>query len=189
MKVIKIGAKWKHFQTVRKHRKIVRQECKACGIGWQGVLHDLSKYSPTEFVASAKYFQGNRSPIEAEKEESGYSKAWLHHKGRNKHHWEYWTDFGSNGEVIANKIPSNYVVEMICDWIGAGKVYSDGDWTQDEPLNYYNKVRAGRHFHPDTEQLIVKLLEIIKDKGLEEFHKVCRSRYPIFTDYESLYIP
>lgn len=184
-----IGVLWKHFQTVRKHRKIVRQECKACGIGWQGIVHDLSKYSPTEFIPSAKYFQGNRSPIEAEKETCGYSAAWLHHKGHNKHHWEYWTDFDDNGNVIANKIPSAYVIEMVCDYIGAGKVYSKERWTQAEPLNYFNKVRAGRHFHPETERFIVKLLEIIRDKGLEEFHRVCRQSYPLITDYDDLYIP
>ena len=187
--MIEIGAKWKHFQTVRKHRKVVREECKACGIAWRGLVHDLSKYSPAEFSASAKHFQGNRSPIEAEKEDVGYSIAWLHHKGHNKHHWEWWTDFDSNGNVIANKIPSEYVIEMICDWIGAGKVYGGEKWSEAEPLNYYNKVRAGRHFHPETEKLIVQLLEIIKFGGLEKFHQMCRRRYPLFTDYEGLYIP
>ena len=184
-----MGAKWKHFKTVCKHKQVVYQECKACGIPWQGIIHDLSKFSKIEFSASAKYFQGNRSPIEAEKDDCGYSVAWLHHKGHNKHHWEWWTDFDDNGNVIANKIPSKYVVEMLCDWIGAGKVYGKEKWTQAEPLNYYNKVRKGRHFHPETEKLIVTLLEIIRDKGLDEFHRVCKSGYPLLTDYDGLYIP
>lgn len=184
-----MGARWKHFKTVMKHKAVVYRECKACGIKWQGIIHDLSKFSRVEFSPSAKFFQGIGSPIEKEKAEKGYSEAWLHHKGRNKHHWEWWTDFGKNGEIIANKIPSNYVVEMICDWIGAGMVYSGEDWTQAEPLNYYNKVRAGRHFHPETEELLIKLLEIIRDKGLEEFHRICKQRYPLLTDYDGLYIP
>ena len=169
-----MGVRWKHFQTVRKHRKVVRQECRACGIWWQGIIHDLSKYSPIEFSPSAKYFQGNRSPIEAEKENIGYSLAWQHHMGHNPHHWEYWIDYGSNGEIIANRIPKRYVVEMLCDWIGAGKVYSKGKWSQNDPLNYYNKVRAGRYFHPETEQVIVRFLELIRDDGLNEFHKIAR---------------
>ena len=180
---------WNHFKTICKHKTVVYRECKACGIMWQGIVHDLSKYSPSEFLPSALYFQGNRSPIEKEKEEIGYSKAWLHHKGHNPHHWEYWTDFGNNGEIIANKIPSEYVIEMVCDWIGAGKVYSKKAWSQSEPLNYYIKVRAERHFHPETEELLVKLLEIIRDDGLETFHSICRERYPLFTDYDGLYIP
>lgn len=169
-----MGVRWKHFQTVRKHRKVVRQECRACGIWWQGIVHDLSKYSPIEFSPSAKYFQGNRSPIEAEKEDCGYSFAWLHHKGCNPHHWEYWIDFGSKGEIIADRIPKKYVIEMLCDWIGAGKVYAKGEWSQNDPLDYYNKVRAGRYFHPETEQVIVKFLELIRDYGLDQFHKIAR---------------
>ena len=184
-----IGYRWKHFKTVMKHKAVVYHECKACGIRWQGIIHDLSKFSRTEFAPSARFFQGDKSPIEAEKAEKGYSVAWLHHKGCNKHHWEWWTDFDNSGNIIANKIPSEYVIEMVCDWIGAGMVYGGDKWTQEEPLKYYNKVRAGRHFHPDTERLIVKLLEIIRDEGLEAFHKICRVRYPLFTDYEGLYIP
>lgn len=180
-----MGAKWKHFKTVYKHKAVVFRECKACGIPWQGLVHDLSKFGITEFAPSARYFQGDKSPIEAEKAELGYSVAWLHHKGHNKHHWEWWTDFGENGEVIANKIPSKYVIEMVCDWIGAGMVYSGKKWTQAEPLNYYKKVRLGRYFHPETEKLILRLLEIIKDKGLEKFHLVCIIRDDsLFGDYD-----
>lgn len=184
-----MGYKWNHFKTICKHKAVVFKECRACGITWQGLIHDLSKYSFEEFLASAKYFQGDRSPIEAEKETVGYSKAWLHHKGCNKHHWEWWTDFADDGSVIANKIPSKYVIEMVCDWIGAGMVYGGEKWTQSEPLNYYNKVRNGRHFYPETEELLVRLLEIIRDDGLDAFHSVCKDRYPLFTDYDGLYIP
>lgn len=169
-----MGVRWKHFKTVMKHKQVVFRECWACGIGWQGIVHDLSKFSHTEFSPSAKYFQGNRSPIEAEKEDCGYSFAWLHHKGCNPHHWEYWIDFASDGGIIADRIPKKYVVEMLCDWIGAGKVYAKGKWSQSDPLDYYNKVRAGRYFHPETEQVIVRFLELIRDNGLDEFHKIAR---------------
>jgi len=169
-----MGVRWKHFKTVIKHKRVVFRECLACGIGWQGIVHDLSKFSHTEFSPSAKFFQGNRSPIEAEKEDCGYSFAWLHHKGCNPHHWEYWIDFGSHGEIIADRIPKKYVVEMLCDWIGAGKVYAKGKWSQNDPLDYYNKVRAGRYFHPETEQVIVRFLELIRDDGLDQFHKIAR---------------
>ena len=169
-----MGVRWKHFKTVCKHKQVVFRECWACGIGWQGIVHDLSKFSHTEFSPSAKYFQGNRSPIEAEKENCGYSFAWLHHKGCNPHHWEYWIDFASDGGIIADRIPKKYVIEMLCDWIGAGKVYAKGKWTQSDPLDYYNKVRAGRYFHPETEQVIVRFLELIRDEGLDEFHKIAR---------------
>lgn len=173
-----MSAVWRHFKTVCKHKLVVFRECDACGIFWQGVVHDMSKFSPAEFLPAAKYWQGNRSPIEAEKEALGYSDSWLHHKGRNKHHWEYWCDYNNDtGEVFPHKIPYRYVVEMICDWIGAGMVYSGDKWTQEEPLNYYNKVRAGRHFHKETEALIIKFLEQIYYHGLEAFHTMARSEY------------
>ena len=170
-----MGAKLRHFKTVCKHKAIVFRECAACGIPLQGLTHDLSKFSLSEFIPSARYFQGDRSPIEAEKEETGYSAAWMHHKGHNPHHWEYWTDFDSDGGVIANPIPYKYVVEMVCDWIGAGMAYSKGKWAQDEPLKYFFKVRNGRHFHPVTESLILAFLTCIKDEGLDSFHVMAKT--------------
>lgn len=171
-----IKAELKHLRIVAKHRWVVLQQCARCGYFWQGLTHDLSKLSRAEFVSSARYFQGDRSPIEAEKAAQGYSAAWLHHKGRNPHHWEYWTDFDEgDGHVIANKIPYRYVVEMVCDWIGAGMVYSQDKWTQSEPLAYYDKVRKGRHFHEETELLLRFFLEVIKDYGLDKFYEVARS--------------
>lgn len=165
---------FKHLVTITKHKWVVFKECAACGIVWQGIVHDLSKYSLTEFVSSARYFQGDKSPIEKEKAERGYSAAWLHHKGHNKHHWEYWTDFDNQGNIVANPIPRKYIVEMVCDWIGAGKVYSGDKWTQSSPLEYYNKVRVGRHFERETEQYLVDLLAIIAYFGLDEFHRIAK---------------
>ena len=169
-----MGVIWKHFCTVVRHKAIVFKECCACGIFWRGLVHDISKFSPTEFISSARFFQGNSSPIEAEKHIRGYSVAWQRHIGHNPHHWEYWIDFFNDGTIIANRIPYIFVVEMVCDWIGAGKVYSKEAWTQHEPLAYYNKVRAGRHIHPDTEALILEFLTCIDISGLSDFHRMAK---------------
>jgi len=187
-----MGARWRHFRTVCRHRQIVRRECAACGIFWRGLVHDLSKYSPVEFVASARYFQGDRSPIEMQKAAEGYSAAWQHHKGHNAHHWEYWTDFDENGQVVAYKMPYRVVVEMVCDWIGAGMVYSGEKWEQSAPLEYYDRVRAGRHFHPETEALILRFLNCIKYSGLETFHRMARGEGEfnhIAWDYDGTRLP
>lgn len=169
---------WRHFKTVCKHKYVVYQECKACGIAWQGITHDLSKFSREEFLPSAKYFQGDKRRTEAEKENCGYTFAWLHHKGCNPHHWEFWTDFNDkDGSITVQKIPYKYVVEMVCDWIGAGRIYQGG-WTPESPMIYYKKKRAGRHYHPDTDNLIIKFLESIRDKGLDEFHRMARCEPP-----------
>lgn len=165
-----------HLKTICKHKYYVFNECRKCGITWQGIIHDVSKFGPIEFISSAKYFQGDRSPIEAEKEAIGYSRAWLHHKSHNKHHWEYWTDFDDKGNGIAYKMPYKYVVEMICDFVGAGKAYSSDKWTPEEPLNYWNKVREGRHFHPHTDWLAGFLLDVIATEGLKKFHAFAKSK-------------
>lgn len=101
--------------------------------------------------------------------------------GHNPHHWEYWIDYASDGSIIPLKIPYKYVIEMVCDWIGAGKVYGGSDWNQEEPLKYYNKVRPGRYFHQDTEELILRLLNCIKNEGLDGFHRLVRTPH---TKYE-----
>ena len=82
-----------HFKTITKHRHCVLRHCIKAGIFFQGLRHDLSKYTPTEFLPGAKYYAGTRSPNEVEREQKGYSAAWLHHKGRNRHHYEYWQDY------------------------------------------------------------------------------------------------
>lgn len=167
---------FKYFITICKHKWFVFKECFACGIVWQGIIHDMSKFGKTEFFSSAKYFCEDKSPHYGDAAENGYSLAWLHHKGHNKHHWEFWTDFNEeDGSIKVNKIPYKYVVEMVCDWVGAGKVYSKDKWTNSSPIEYYYKVRKGRHFNKKTETLIVHFLRVIENEGLEEFHKQAKS--------------
>lgn len=124
-----------HFGTITRHRKLVRQYCFRVGLYRQGLLHDLSKYSPVEFLVGARYFQGDRSPNNAEREAKGYSSAWLHHKGRNKHHFEYWYDSDAKEPPI---IPFKYSVELICDKLAAGITYQGKNWTKEFELEYWN---------------------------------------------------
>ena len=163
---------YKHFKTITKHKLEVMKACFKAGLYWQGITHDLSKYSIAEFVASAKYFQGNSSPIDAEKVEKGYSYAWLHHRGRNPHHWEYWLDNFSKGTEPL-KIPYKYAMEMICDWIGAGKVYNKTGWTRQEPRKFfeYKLSKGDLILHPSTQQFITGVLDmfaLIGDEALDK---------------------
>ena len=82
-----------HFKTITHHKLLVMKHCFRAGLYWQGLVHDLSKYMPSEFWVGARYYQGDHSPNDAERKAIGYSSAWMHHKGRNKHHYEYWTDY------------------------------------------------------------------------------------------------
>lgn len=112
-----------HWRTVRTHRKWVRHYCHLAGITWRGIKHDLSKYSPVEFFESARYWTGIGSPINEAKKHKGYSRAWLHHRGRNPHHWAYWADNFSEGFTVY-PMPRDDFVEMVCDFLAAGRAYS-----------------------------------------------------------------
>lgn len=158
---------WNHFQTITEHKWLVMQGCFRVGLYRQGILHDLSKYTPEEFRTGVLYFQGNRSPNAAEKEAVGYSRAWLHHKGRNKHHFEYWIDFSPvPGEgLIGVKMPRRYVAEMFIDRISAGKIYKKEAFDRSSPLQYFLNGKNQCLMHPDTAEMLEKLLRMYKDKG------------------------
>ena len=156
---------------------LVRRGCFQVGLIKQGLLHDLSKYSPTEFVVGCKYYQGNMSPNNAEREAVGYSSAWLHHKGRNKHHLEYWIDYGipdkegpHKGEhkgLCGMKMPVNYVVEMYIDRVAASKNYQKEKYTDKSALEYYEKSVDHYMIHPDTKAMLEYLLVMLSVKGEE----------------------
>lgn len=135
---------FKHLKTVCKHKFFVAKFCFKAGLYWQGIVHDLSKFSPTEFIESVKYYQGTRSPIDACKEENGMSMAWLHHKGRNKHHYEYWQDNFDRGTTHLT-MPFKYAHEMICDYLGAGNAYMGKKFTLAGELQWWYGKNANGH--------------------------------------------
>ena len=147
---------------------MVFKYCCRVGIPWQGLLHDLSKFTPVEFIPSVRYFQGTSSPIGAERRAKGYSAAWLHHKSRNMHHWEYWVEFRDDGSEYYVKMPMNYLKEMLCDWLSAGKTYNRGRWQQHYPLNYFHTHESYYKLHPETKAFALRVLEMIKEKGEDE---------------------
>lgn len=169
---------WKHFKTITHHKIKVMEGCFKVGLYKQGLLHDLSKYGLAEFLVGVKYYQGNRSPNNAEREAIGYSSAWLHHKGRNKHHYEYWIDYSTKdikGGMHPAKMPEKYVIEMLMDRIAACKIYNGASYTQKDALAYYNKGRENCSIHPETRSLLEKLLQMLADKGEEETFSYIRT--------------
>lgn len=166
-----------HLKTINHHRWLVLKYCFSVGLYWQGLTHDLSKYSPSEFLVGAKYYQGSRSPNAMERNIKGYSSAWLHHKGRNKHHWEYWTDFTPNGptKITGVEMPVRYVVEMFCDRVAASKTYRREKYQDSDPYDYYMRSEDYHIIHPKTRALLEKMLISLKDKGEHETFKMIRS--------------
>lgn len=159
---------FRHLHTVCKHRRQVRRNCFKAGLIWQGLTHDLSKFSSIEFWRGAKYYQGTRSPQAQEREVFGYSSAWLHHKGRNKHHFEYWTDVGKDGTPVCVEMPAKYLAEMVCDRIAASKVYNGKSYTDRCPLEYYLKRRDKAAMHPKTSEQLEYFLTTLAEKGEKE---------------------
>lgn len=163
---------WGHLSTITRHKIVVARHCFRVGLYKQGLLHDMSKYSPTEFIPGVKYFQGNMSPNNQQRLTEGRSDAWLHHKGRNKHHFEYWIDYPLRNQkmsgLIGMEMPVNYVAEMFCDRVAASKIYNKESYNDRYPLEYYMNGPASTIMNENTAALLYKLLVMLADKGENE---------------------
>ena len=162
-----------HWKKIRTHRKWVRRYCWKQGLFWQGLTHDLSKYSPTEFFESVKYYQGTSSPIDACKKANGVSYAWMHHKGRNPHHYEYWQDsFDRGGQPVL--MPYKYFVEEMCDFIGAARAYLGKDFSYVKEEEWWKKKRENCAMHPNNKIMLDVIFndlawsEILHNDGIAE---------------------
>lgn len=172
-----------HFRTVTEHKLLVMKHCFAIGLYYQGIMHDMSKYSLAEFVPGCRYYQnGTRSPNNGERENKGYSYAWMHHKGRNRHHFEFWTDYSLKpvqGEppMQAVQMPRKYVAEMLMDRIAASKIYLKEKYNRHEPLKYYQRGRGHRLMHPQTARELERMLRILDKEGEQALFRFVRQYY------------
>lgn len=170
-----MGNFWGHLKTITKHRTLVMIHCFKVGLYWRGLTHDLSKYTPTEFLAGVRYYQGDRSPNTAEREANGYSLAWMHHKGRNKHHFEYWTDIRiGTKQYLPVPMPTQYLVEMCMDRIAACKTYHGKSYTHSDPIAYFNHAMESGLMHPETMRKTRYLLQMLADRGEKETFRFIR---------------
>lgn len=152
-----------HLKTVLVHKYWVLHYASRLGYPWRGLVHDISKFSPEEFFEGVKYWNGKRSPILVAKYLNGISYAWLHHRGRNKHHYEYWIDKLDNGGV-PQKMPFKYVIEMICDWFGACRAY-EGNTNNIFEKEYVWWCSRSEYVkvHNETKKLIHKIMWNLKE--------------------------
>ncbi|MCI8641287.1 MAG: catalase [Clostridia bacterium] len=159
----------KHFSVIIRHKWVVFKLCCRVGIPWRGFVHDLSKFSPTEFWESVKYFNGKHSPIIDCKRDKGYSEAWLHHKGRNKHHSDYWIDLnGPDGKPILPIIPYPYIAEMLCDKLAAGIIYEGKKWTKEFELEYWLNERKNIMVNNQIKELITDFPTQVSKEGIKK---------------------
>ena len=166
---------FKHLYTITHHRHLVFRHALKCGIGFQGLVHDLSKYNLVEFIPGVKYYKGTASPTENERLDKGFSQAWLHHKGRNKHHFEYWYDYNEKIKSYEPvKMPIKYVKEMFCDRLAASKTYLKKSYRDDSAYIYFVTHQARTLMHPATAELLTYWLEYLKDHGEKKTFKMIR---------------
>ena len=167
----------RHLHNVNTHRFYVFILCCKVGIPFQGLMHDLSKYSLSELIPSVKYFtDGKKSPLATDKNLNGYSIAWLHHKGRNKHHFEYWYDYDARIETPV--IPFKYMKEMVCDRIAASKVYYKNNYSNNRALEYFNsqkdKIKMDKRLISFLEEVFTRLSKegenFLNNKNLKELY-------------------
>ena len=173
-----------HLFTVLKHKRLVFIHCAKIGMPIRGLLHDMSKFSPREFYYGVKYFKGDKSPNEGEREAYGYSMAWMHHKGRNRHHFEYWTDYNlKDKRVRPVKMPLDYVLEMFCDRVAASKTYNKEKYTDKDPIGYFMLRKPHRFIPPETEAFLEKLLRMLSVVGEEKTFAYIRKYRKNHKDY------
>ena len=158
---------WGHFRTITRHKFLVMKLCFRAGLYWQGITPDLSKYSWTEFSKGIIYYQGDRSPNNYEREVTGLSLSWLHHKGRNRHHFEYWLDYDAHapGHVTGMLMPRRYVAEMFCDRIAACRVYEKDNYTLASPAKFFYRSSGRFLMHDTTRRELGCLLTLLAVKG------------------------
>ena len=162
---MKLENVFKHFWLVTRHKWVVFKLCLKVGEPWRGFWHDMSKYSWTEFWEGVKYYNGGHSPIAESKRKNGYSKAWLHHKGRNKHHTDYWIDLEAPNKTPM--MPYKYVAEMLCDKLAAGIIYKGKDWTKEYELSYWLNEREKALINPKINNLITDFLTQVSKSGID----------------------
>lgn len=106
------------------------------------VLHDWSKFLPGEFFAYRRRFYGDGG--------GDFASAWKSHYRRNKHHWEFWG---------GRQIPEQYALEMLADWMGAGRAIA-GKW---EYAEWYKNNRDKMNIHPATRAFVENRLREMAD--------------------------
>ncbi len=157
----------KHFMLITHYKWVVFKLCCKIGEPWRGFVHDLSKYSPTEFWESANYYVGDHSPITEAKKDKGYSEAWLHHKGRNKHHTHYWVDYDATERTPI--IPYKYAAEMICDKLAAGIIYEGKRWTKESELAYWEEKEKNKlEMNPKIRDFITAVFQEVAENGIDK---------------------
>jgi len=148
---------WKYFKYIVNHKWNVFIECFKTKQFFHGIVHDISKFLPSEFIPYAKFFYSKNREKEykqSDENDTNFQKGWCHHQKRNKHHWNYWVSVTRKDEIEAIPMATKYIMQMIADWNGMGRKF--GGKTKD----YYLKNKDTMILHPKTIKIIESILMI-----------------------------
>lgn len=164
----------KYLSYVLRHKWFVTIECFKIGLYWRGLIHDMSKFLPSEWNPYVEHFYGTgRKGIKGERDKTGYYSAgdtgeyefdfaWLLHQKRNKHHWQWWVLPKDDGSVKIFPMPYVYLMEMLCDWVGAGRAQGRKSPVSDpyaETRKWYTSNRKKIKVHDETRARIEQIIE------------------------------
>ena len=166
-----------HLKTVLTHKYWVFRYAFTAGIPVRGLLHDLSKFSPAEWGESIRYYTGKRSPIRDARAENGYSLTWIHHRGRNRHHFEYWLDNRADGGLTVVPMPFFCALELICDRLGAGRAYRKKNFTLEEQVfRFHQDIESSPLVHPQTKRFVGSVFIALNEApDKQAFKKILRN--------------
>jgi hypothetical protein len=158
----------KYLKYLLAHKFWVSYYCFKNKLYLRGFLHDWTKFLPDEFVPYMNFFYGKKGAVHRGAMQSGYYKpyktddekfdfAWLKHQNRNKHHWQWWVLPKDDGTILAMRMKRKYIVEMVCDWRGAGKAQGFGDNTK----SWYEENKDKMTLHPETRSQVEDILNTL----------------------------
>lgn len=161
---------WKYLKYVLRHKWFVTIECFKMGLFLRGIMHDMSKFLPSEFIPYARFFYGkypslndvhgdqrNRISIWKEGAAKAFDFAWLLHQKRNDHHWQWWILPEDDGGTKIMPMSLNAIKELVADWIGAGRAISG----RKDPWPWYQANKGHMQLNPDTRRIIEMSLEAL----------------------------
>lgn len=176
-----------YLKYVLRHKWFVFQACLRLGVPlWIAVLHDWDKFLPDEWFPYARTFykpDGSKQYVESIE----FTRAWMFHQHRNKHHWQWWLNAGNtplrftnilvwdrgtaawvkdvavdwNGQIsIREPMPDVYRREMLADWIGAGRAMG-----KPNTWEWYDANKDNIKMHPDTRVWIEDQLAQMRERA------------------------
>ncbi len=151
----------KYLSYVLRHKWYVLVECWKVGIVWRGLIHDLSKFLPSEWFPYANYFYrprpkqsvGYMKPVDSG--DAAFDFAWLLHQKRNDHHFQWWILPEDDGDTKVLPMSDAARREMLADWRGAGRAQGYGDNT----LAWYLKNKDKMRLHTNARRKVEAMLD------------------------------